>query len=118
MGRDQVQASGEDVNEAQRQHHQHNQVAQNHHQNMANAAFHISRPTLPISNMISPPPLHHTSIILDDNPYHVSRIMLQQHQHDNFQVYLPPFLFSAHTMSLYIRPIHGLIIITYSSIML
>ena len=38
----------------------------------------------PISTIISPPPLHHTSIILDDNnSYHVSRIMLQN---ENFQV--------------------------------
>ncbi|KAI9119046.1 hypothetical protein K1719_009721 [Acacia pycnantha] len=86
MGRDQVQAAtGEEVNEGQRQQQQHHQVAPHqhqHHQNMASTAFHISRPSLPISTLISPTPLHHSSIILDDNSYHVSRIMLQN---DNFQ---------------------------------
>ncbi|KAJ8750773.1 hypothetical protein K2173_015954 [Erythroxylum novogranatense] len=70
----------------QPQHHHHH--AQPHHQ-IATAAFHISRPSHPISTIISPPPLHHTSIILDEDPYHVSRIILQneiqqqqqQHQH-------------------------------------
>ncbi|EEF48146.1 conserved hypothetical protein [Ricinus communis] len=57
-----------------------------HHQ-IATTAFHISRPSHPISTIISPPPLHHTSIILDEDPYHVSRLMLQneiqqqQHHH-------------------------------------
>ncbi|KAF7819741.1 NAC domain-containing protein 75-like [Senna tora] len=74
-GREVVQG-GEQIDEGQRQ-HQHQ-----HHQNMANAAFHISRPSLPISTIISPPPLHHTSIILDDNSYQVSRVMLQN---ENFQ---------------------------------
>ncbi|OMO67376.1 No apical meristem (NAM) protein [Corchorus capsularis] len=43
----------------------------------ATTAFHISRPSHPISTIISPPPLHHTSIILDEDSFHVSRIMLQ-----------------------------------------
>ncbi|GMH18056.1 hypothetical protein Nepgr_019897 [Nepenthes gracilis] len=47
-----------------------------HHQ-MPTAAFHISRPTHPISEIISPPPHHHASIILDEDSYHVSRIMLE-----------------------------------------
>lgn len=73
----------------QQQHHQQQQQQQQHehhvHQQIsANAAFHISRPSNPISTIISPPPLHHTStIILDDNSYHVSTIMLQQNE--NFQ---------------------------------
>lgn len=69
------------VGEGQRQPHQ-------QHQNIVGnntTAFHISRPSLPISTMISPPPLH-----LDDNSYHhaVSRVMLQN---DHFQV-LPSFI--------------------------
>ncbi|GAB2219703.1 hypothetical protein Droror1_Dr00007340 [Drosera rotundifolia] len=56
----------------QEQHHPH------HHHQMATAAFHISRPSNPISHIISPPPLHHSSInILDDDPFSVSRMMLQ-----------------------------------------
>lgn len=54
-----------------------------HHHLAATTAFHISRPSHSISTIISPPPLHHTSIILDDHDsFHVSRIMLQN---DNFQ---------------------------------
>lgn len=50
----------------------------------AAAAFHINRPSNPISAIMAPPPpLHHTSIILDDpDSYHVSRMMLQ----NEFQV--------------------------------
>ncbi|KAK5829913.1 NAC domain-containing protein 75-like isoform X1 [Gossypium arboreum] len=55
-------------------HHQHQQQQQ--HQ-IATTAFHITRPSHPISTIISPPPLHHTSIILDEDSFHVSRIMLQ-----------------------------------------
>ncbi|KAL2626453.1 hypothetical protein GLYMA_07G126500v4 [Glycine max] len=86
--REVVQASGscEEVHERQRaQHVAHHQQQQHaHHHQISNSAFHISRPSHPISTIISPPPLHHTSIILDDNnSYHVSRIMLQN---ENFQV--------------------------------
>ncbi|EOY30591.1 NAC domain containing protein 75 isoform 1 [Theobroma cacao] len=68
----------------QQQHHHHT-----HHQ-LATTAFHISRPSHPISTIISPPPLHHTSIILDEDSFHVSRIMLQnesfqQQQHQQQQ---------------------------------
>ncbi|KAK2645516.1 hypothetical protein Ddye_020711 [Dipteronia dyeriana] len=77
---------------AHHDHHQH----QHHHHQIANTAFHVNRPSHPISTIISPPPLHHTSIILDDqDPYNVSRIMLQsdnfhqqqqqQHQHQQQQ---------------------------------
>ncbi|XP_062090944.1 NAC domain-containing protein 75-like isoform X2 [Humulus lupulus] len=57
-------------------HHQQQQQQQQHqiHHQMATTSFHISRPSHPISNIISPPPLHHTSIILDQDAY---RIMLQ-----------------------------------------
>ncbi|XP_039038036.1 NAC domain-containing protein 75-like [Hibiscus syriacus] len=59
-----------------------NQIIHDHHhqpQQIATTAFHISRPSHPISTIISPPPpLHHTSIILDDeDSFHVSRIMLE-----------------------------------------
>ncbi|KAL0337333.1 UNVERIFIED_CONTAM: NAC domain-containing protein 75 [Sesamum calycinum] len=64
------------------EHHHHS------HQIAAATAFHISRPSHSISTIISPPPLHHTSInILDqDHSFHVPRIILppenfQQQQH-------------------------------------
>ncbi|KAL5572518.1 hypothetical protein UlMin_022115 [Ulmus minor] len=85
-----AQAGGtcEDMREQQHQrphhlghehHHQqqHHHLVQQHHQ--IATAFHIARPSHPISNIISPPPLHHTSLILDQDPY---RIMLQN---ENFQ---------------------------------
>ena len=94
-----VQASGscDEVHERHRQqhvahhhHHHHQQHQQQHHHpqhhQIATSAFHISRPSHPISTIISPPPLHHTSIILDDSSYQVSRIMLQNEQ---FQVISP-----------------------------
>lgn len=68
-------------------HHHHQHQQQHHHAHhphqIATTAFHISRPSHPISTIISPPPLHHTSIILDQDSYNVSRIMLQN---ENFQV--------------------------------
>lgn len=68
------------------QQHLHHHSNPHHHQ-MATTAFHISRPSPPISTIISPPPLHHTSInILDHDSYHVSTIMLQN---ENFQVKPP-----------------------------
>ncbi|XP_047946088.1 NAC domain-containing protein 75 isoform X1 [Salvia hispanica] len=69
---------------------QHHVTTHDHHHHIAATAFHISRPSHSISTIISPPPLHHTSIILDqDHPFHVPRIMLpnenyqqqQQQQH-------------------------------------
>ena len=76
-----MQASGscEEVHErqlAQVTPHHHQQQQHAHHHQISNSAFHISRSSHPISTIISPP-LHHTSIILDDNSYHVSSIMLQ-----------------------------------------
>jgi len=80
----QASRSCEEVHEGHHHHHQ-QQQQQNQHaqQQISSTAFHISRPSHPISTIISPPPLHHASIILDDNSYHVSRIMLQN---ENFQV--------------------------------
>ncbi|XP_028770196.1 NAC domain-containing protein 75-like isoform X2 [Neltuma alba] len=77
-GREVVQASGSSA-EVGNYHHHHLQQQQEQHQITANSAFHISRPSHPISSIISPPPPpHHTSIILDD----VTRLMLQN---DHFQ---------------------------------
>ncbi|XP_019457335.1 PREDICTED: NAC domain-containing protein 73-like isoform X1 [Lupinus angustifolius] len=87
----QASRSCEEIHEHQRHqliaHNHHNQQQQQqHHQHVhhqiATSAFHINTPSHPISTLISPP-LHHTSIILDNNSYHVSRIMLQQNE--NFQ---------------------------------
>ncbi|XP_008794089.2 NAC domain-containing protein 75-like isoform X1 [Phoenix dactylifera] len=60
---------------------QHHHVAQKQQQAAPTAAFHISRPTNTVSTIISPPPLHQTSVVLND-PYHVSRLLLQA---DKFQ---------------------------------
>ncbi|KAI3443692.1 hypothetical protein Pfo_000357 [Paulownia fortunei] len=68
---------------------------QQHHQQIAAAAaaaaFHISRPSHSISTIMSPPvPIHHTSIILDENhPFHFPRIMLPN---ENFQVHIYIYL--------------------------
>lgn len=72
------------VQHEQQQHQQHGHA--HHQQQIATAAsFHISRPSHPISTIISPPPLHHTtSIILDQDAYHVSRSIMLQNEH--FQV--------------------------------
>ncbi|CAL0312527.1 unnamed protein product [Lupinus luteus] len=56
----------------------HDHQLQQHQQ----AAFHMNMPSHPISTLISPTPLHQTSITLEDNSYHVSTIMLQN---ANFQ---------------------------------
>lgn len=49
----------------------------------AATAFHISLPTNPISAIVAPPPLQQSSVVIDD-PFQVSRILLQQA--DKFQV--------------------------------
>ncbi|XVF88660.1 hypothetical protein PTKIN_Ptkin19aG0068300 [Pterospermum kingtungense] len=81
-----AQGTCDEIREHQQPHrmaHDHHHQHQTHHQ-IASTAFHISRPSHPISTIISPPPpLHHTSIILDDDSFHVSRIMLQN---ESFQV--------------------------------
>ncbi|KAK9102270.1 hypothetical protein Sjap_019524 [Stephania japonica] len=61
---------------------QHMTHEQHHHRVAASTAFHVSRPSHPISTIISPSPLHHTSIVLDDDSYNMSRIILQT---DKFQ---------------------------------
>ncbi|KAJ4958500.1 hypothetical protein NE237_025611 [Protea cynaroides] len=63
------------------QHHLHHH---HHDHQMATAAFHVNRPTHPISTLIAPP-LHHTSIVLDEDPYHVSRIILQNEKYQQQQ---------------------------------
>lgn len=50
----------------------------------AAAAFHISQPPNPISAIISPAPVHQSSMVLGD-PFNVSRILL--HQTDRIQVH-------------------------------
>ena len=76
----------------QPQHHHHHHHHP-HHQ-LATAAFHITRPSHSISAIISPPPLPHTSIILDEDSYHVSRIMLQN---ENFQVIMHPHMYFSYS---------------------
>lgn len=63
--------------------HQHQQQHQQHHL-VASTAFHISRPTPPISAIITPPPLHNTSVILGEDAFHVPRSVILPN--DNFQV--------------------------------
>ncbi|KAL2485061.1 NAC domain containing protein 75 [Abeliophyllum distichum] len=68
----------------QQHHHQQQQQQHHHHHQIATTAYHISRPSHSISTIIPPPSLHHTSInILDDNSFHVPRIMLPT---ESFQV--------------------------------
>lgn len=64
------------------QQHQEQHQQYHHQQQLATSSFHISRPSHPISTIISAPPLHHASIILDEHSFHVSRMMLPN---DNFQ---------------------------------
>ena len=58
--------------------HDHHHPQHHHQQQQRHHAFNISQRTHPISTIISPSTsLHHASInILDDNPYHVHRILL------------------------------------------
>ncbi|KAH7682008.1 NAC domain-containing protein [Dioscorea alata] len=53
-----------------------------HEAQQRHVAFQVSRPTNPISNVISPAPLHQSSIVNLDDPFHVSRLLLQT---DKFQ---------------------------------
>nr|XP_043624393.1 NAC domain-containing protein 75 isoform X2 [Erigeron canadensis] len=78
-----------DEHELQKQHHMHNQPQNPHHQHQHQMAYHVSRPSHPVSTLVSPspPPHHHlhhnNSIMLDEDSFHVSRIMdnFQQHHH-------------------------------------
>ncbi|XP_013661494.2 NAC domain-containing protein 75 isoform X1 [Brassica napus] len=65
--------------------HDHHHPQHHHQQQQRHHAFNISQPTHPISTIISPSTsLHHASInILDDNPYHVHRILLPN---ENYQI--------------------------------
>lgn len=67
--------------------HEHPHQQPHHHQ--ISTAYHVSRPSHSISAIVlspPPPPLHHsTSIILDEDSFHVSRLMLQN-ENLNFQV--------------------------------
>ncbi|CAK9152785.1 unnamed protein product [Ilex paraguariensis] len=75
-----------DTHVTQRPHHvtheHHLQQHQHSPHQVATTTFHISRPSHSISSIISPPPLHQTSIVLDEDSFHVSRMMLQN---ENFQ---------------------------------
>ncbi|KVH93858.1 No apical meristem (NAM) protein [Cynara cardunculus var. scolymus] len=68
--------------------HHHMAHEQNPHQHqMAAGGYNVSRPTHPVSNLISPPPpphpLHHTSsIMLDEDSFHESSITNQHHQQE------------------------------------
>ncbi|KAK9071238.1 hypothetical protein SSX86_009806 [Deinandra increscens subsp. villosa] len=77
-----------DQHEIQKQHHHHVTQHDPRQLMMTSAAFHVSMPAHPVSNLISPPPpphQHHgTSVMLDEDSFHVSRIMdnfQQQHHH-------------------------------------
>ncbi|XP_038889653.1 NAC domain-containing protein 75-like isoform X1 [Benincasa hispida] len=58
-------------------HHHRHHLQRQHHHPMVSTAFQITRPSNPISTIICPPPLHHSSIILDHDSYRVSPLMLQ-----------------------------------------
>ncbi|XP_023536845.1 NAC domain-containing protein 75-like isoform X1 [Cucurbita pepo subsp. pepo] len=58
-------------------HHRHHHLQRQHHHPTATTAFQITRPSNPISTIICPPPLHHSSIILDHDSYRVSPLILQ-----------------------------------------
>ncbi|VFQ63028.1 unnamed protein product [Cuscuta campestris] len=70
---------GRDISDQQHPSSQHT-----HHVTTHDIHHHITRPSHPISAIISPaPPLHHhASVILDHDPFHVPRILLPN---DNFQ---------------------------------
>ncbi|KAI3495798.1 hypothetical protein L1887_38144 [Cichorium endivia] len=88
-GEGSVTCDARDLQSQQPQHQQQQMSLENHHQHyphqhhVAETAFHTSRPSHAMSAIISPPPLGHTPIILDDGSFHVSRIMenFQQQQH-------------------------------------
>ncbi|PIA64576.1 hypothetical protein AQUCO_00100211v1 [Aquilegia coerulea] len=93
-GRDASNHSCQQENEEhehQMQHHVSHEVQQqqqpppqqhHHHHQVTTAAYQITRPLHPISTIIPPPPLNHTSIVPYEDPYNISRILLQN---DKFQ---------------------------------
>ncbi|KAL4563870.1 hypothetical protein LXL04_027918 [Taraxacum kok-saghyz] len=82
-----------DAADLQRQHQQQLSL-ENHHQHyphqhhVAETAYHVSRPSHAMSAIISPPPQRQTSIILDDDSFHVSRIMEIFQGHTFLHLYL------------------------------
>lgn len=80
--------------------HQHHHQQHPHQHSQLTTTFHISRPSPPISTIISPPPpppLHHSSSIIlnHQDPYHsVSRMMIQNESdfHQVFFIYILSFL--------------------------
>ncbi|KAL8129695.1 hypothetical protein V2J09_018850 [Rumex salicifolius] len=61
-----------------------NMAPQQHNPHQQQMAFHISRPTHTISQLMAPPQMHHASIILDDHAsFHLPRVNLptQNFQH-------------------------------------
>lgn len=73
---------GEPQNPHDPQLHQQQHQHQQHHL-VSTTAFHISRPTPPISAIITPPSLHNTSVILGEDTFHVPRSIILPN--DNFQ---------------------------------
>ncbi|KAJ0751693.1 putative transcription factor NAM family [Helianthus annuus] len=75
-----------DERDLQKQHQQMNldqdQQHYPHQHQVATTAFHVSRPSNAMSAIVTPP-LNHTSVVLDDDSFHVSRIIesFQQQQH-------------------------------------
>jgi hypothetical protein len=83
IGGDQVPS--DQLRRSEQQHHD-GQEQQPHRPDLATTvvpatAFLISRPTNPISTTV-PPPLQHSSVVLDHDQFHVPAIFL----HDKFQV--------------------------------
>ncbi|KAI7731626.1 hypothetical protein M8C21_029985, partial [Ambrosia artemisiifolia] len=78
-----------DERDLQRQHHEqhqmnldHNQQHYPHQHQVATTAFHVSRPSHAMSAIMNSP-LNNTSVVIDDDSFHVSRIIesFQQQQH-------------------------------------
>ncbi|KAI7731625.1 hypothetical protein M8C21_029984, partial [Ambrosia artemisiifolia] len=78
-----------DERDLQKQHHEQHQMNLDHDQQhyphqhqLATTAFHISRPSHAMSAIMNPP-LNNTSVVIDDDSFHVSRIIesFQQQQH-------------------------------------
>ncbi|XP_006846748.2 NAC domain-containing protein 19, partial [Amborella trichopoda] len=65
-------------------------MAQAHMGHQQQVAYHISRPSNPISAIISPPPLHHQTTLVMDDSFHVSRLLFQgdkfQHQQQQHKI--------------------------------
>ncbi|KAF5180060.1 Nac domain-containing protein [Thalictrum thalictroides] len=64
------------------EHEEHEHQMQHH---VTTAAYHITRPLHPISTIIPPPSLNHTSIVPYEDSYNFSRLLLQQQQQEHHQ---------------------------------